>query len=189
MSRSGYIILFIAVVVIAATSSWLLKTVDTQPFTILEPPRHYKDYYLQNFNATIMNENGKPHYVLKGKYLEHFPDDESIDIKQPDVKLFREKLPPWNLLSEHARVLNKGNLIYLNGNVLMNRPESANEPEINLTTSNLTLKVDQNYAETNDPVDIKTEKHRLKAKGMRVYLADGRLELLSDVKGFYDVKK
>ena len=194
MNRIRYIILFIIVVIIAATSSWLLKKVDNQPFNIVKPTRHDMDYFLTNFDATIMNEAGKPHYIVKGAYLEHFPDDDSIDIKQPKINLFRENLPPWNMDAEQARVLNKGKLIYLNGKVTMHRPSSKTkkgkiEPEINLTTSNLTIKVERNYAETNDAVHIQTEEHHLKATGMRVYLDDGRLELLSNVNGIYHVKK
>ena len=189
MSRFGYIILFVIVVAIAATSSWLLNKVDTQPIDTLKPARHDMDYFLKNFNATIMDKKGKPHYKLKGELLEHYPDDDSIDITQPKLELFRLKLPPWTLDATQARILNKGNLIHLNGKVKMKRTASKYETEIQLHTSNLTIKTDLDYAETNDAVDIKTEDHHLKATGMRVYLADGRLELLSDVKGLYNVKK
>lgn len=189
MSRFGYIILLLVVVGIAATSSWLLKRVDTEPFDILKPVAHNKDYFLTNFDATVMDKAGKPHYNLKGNYLEHFPDDDSIDIVKPKIKMFREKLAPWNVHSEKARVVDKGKLIHLNGKVSMYRLAGKDEPKINLDTSNLTINLNTDYAETKDIVIIQTEKHRLKAVGMRVYLAEGRLELLSKVTGVYDVTK
>ncbi len=187
MNRLGYILLLIIVVAIAATSSWLLNKVEVQPFDLVKPTPHDMDYFLTNFNATIMNKEGKPHYILNGTRLEHFPDDGSIDITLPDIKLFREKLSPWYLKAKQARILKKGTLIHLNGKVSMRRPGNKNEPELKLDTSNLTIKADLDYAETRDAVFIQTEKHRLKAIGMRVYLADGRLELLSNVEGFYNV--
>lgn len=187
MNRFRYIIYFMIVVAIAATSSWLLKKVELQPFNIVEPPRHDMDYFLTNFNATIMNKDGTPHYILTGARLEHFPDDGSIDITLPKINLFRNKLNPWNVASEKARILNKGKLIYLNGTVSMLRPKSVTEPEIKLETSNLTIKTDLDYAETRDLVSIQIANHHLTATGMRVYLEDGRLELLSNVDGFYNV--
>lgn len=187
MNRLGYILLFVIVIAIAATSSWLLNKVEVQPFSLIKPPRHDMDYFLTRFNATVMNKDGKPHYILSGSRLEHFPDDSSIDITQPDIKLFRDKLSPWYVKAEQARILKKGTLIHLNGKVSMRRPRSKHEPEIKLDTRDLTIKTDQDYAETQQTVFIQTDKHRLKAVGMRVYLADGRLELLSDVEGSYDV--
>lgn len=187
MNRIRYIIFFIIVVVIAATTSWLLKKVELQPFAIVEPQRHDMDYFLTKFNATVMNKDGKPHYILNGSRLEHFPDDGSIDITLPRINLFRDTLSPWQANSDQARVLNKGKLIHLNGKVSMLRPQSATEPEIKIETTNLTIKTDLDYAETRDAVFIQIAQHRLNATGMRVYLADGRLELLSNVDGFYNV--
>ncbi len=189
MNRIRFIILFIIVIAIAATSSWLLKKVDTEPTDTAKAIAHNMDYFLVNFNATVMDEDGKPHYNLKGDYLEHFPDDGSIDIVQPKIKIFREKLAAWNIKSDKARIKDEGKLIYLNGKVFMQRPASKDEAEINLDTSNLMLNLNKDYAETNDAVYIQTEKHHLKAVGMRVYLEDGRLELLSKVKGVYHVPK
>jgi len=187
MNRFGYILLLIGVIALAATSSWLLSKVEVQPFSFAKPERHDMDYFLVNFKATIMNKEGKPHYTLNGARLEHFPDNGSIDIVQPKIKLFRAKLSPWHVNAEFARVLNKGTLIHLNGKVAMQRPRSKKEAKIKLDTSNLTINTKLDYAETKDKVFIQTEKHQLKATGMRVYLADGRLELLSNVEGTYYV--
>jgi len=189
MNRARFIILFVIVIAIAATSSWLLKSVDILPAKTDEPIPHNMDYFLKNFNATVMNKEGKPHYNLIGDYLEHFPDDDSIDIVQPKIKMFREKLSPWKVKSNTARVLNRGKLIYLNGAVNMHRDASDKEPAVNLDTTNLTINLETDFAQTDEPVFIQTEKHRLKAIGMRVYLADGRLELLSSVKGVYHVSE
>lgn len=187
MNRLGYIIIFIIVVAIAATSSWLLNKVEIQPFSLVKPPRHDMDYFLTHFNATVMNKKGKPHYVLSGVRLEHFPDDSSIDITEPRIKLFREKLSPWLVNAKLGRILNKGTLVYLNGKVTMRRPASKTEQRVDLQTSNLTIKTDKDYAETRDAVVITVANHQLKATGMRVYLNDGRLELLSKVEGEYRV--
>jgi len=188
MNRFRHIILFIIVIAIAATSSWLLRKIDPEPFNILKPVQHNMDYFLTDFDAAIMDKSGNPHYALKGKRLEHFPDDNSIDVIQPDIKLFRDKLPPWQIKSDFARILNKGSIIHLNGNVFMTRPKSKNEPEIKLNTSNLTIDVSRNFAETKNNVHIYSKKHNIKAKGMRVYTAEGRVELLSNVTGVFDAK-
>ena len=136
----------------------------------------------------IMDEAGSPKYKMRAVHLEHFPDDNSIDVKQPFVEYFRPQLSPWILVADEGQIFNKGNLIILNGKVVMERVKSKSEPYLKLVTRDLTIRTDTEYAETDAKVHIKTENHDLHATGMRVYLAQGKLELKKNVTGKYEVK-
>jgi len=143
---------------------------------------------MSNFTAIIMGETGLPKYKMRAAHLEHFPDDDSIDINQPHIEYFRPRLSPWVVVADTGQVFNKGNLIHLNGKVVMERQKSKTEPYVKLVTRDLRIQTDTEYAETDAKVQIQTDGHNLQATGMRLYLAQGKLELRSKVTGNYAVK-
>ena len=57
-----------------------------------------------------------------------------------------------------------------------------------MTTQALTLFPDRDYAETAQSVRIEDADNVTTAVGMHVYLNDGRLELLSTVRGQHEVR-
>lgn len=185
MNRLGYLLLLLTVVAITVTSSWLLSKVDNKPLGLAETPRHDPDYFMTNFTATLMNEKGLPRYKMSAARLDHYPDDNSIDISKPNVEYYRMNLSPWVLVAEQGQVFNKGNLILLNGKVTMERKKSTAEPYLKLITRDLRIQTDTEYAETDAKVFIQTDNHKLYATGMRLYLAQGKLELRSKVSGEY----
>ena len=54
---------------------------------------HQPDYYVKNFVARGRDGLGTS-YVLGGTYLEHFPDDNTVDIKEPCLLLFEKGVSP-----------------------------------------------------------------------------------------------
>ena len=57
-----------------------------------------------------------------------------------------------------------------------------------LTTSALTLYPRRDYAETDQSVRIEAARSVTTAEGMKLFLNDGRLQLLSTVRGQYEVR-
>ncbi len=188
MNRLGYLLLLLTVTAIAATSSWLLSKVDEKPLSILQPERHDPDYFMTNFNATVMNAGGTPKYKMSATRLEHFPDDGSIDVTQPYFEYFRPHLSPWIVVADAGQIFNKGKLVHLNGKVIMERQKSNTEPYVKLVTRDLRIHTDTEYAETDAKVNVQSDNRQLQATGMRVNLAAGKLELRNKVTGTYGIK-
>ena len=187
MSKLHYITILLLVILIAAFSNWLLRSFETEPLGIKKEVRHDPDYFIEQFIATQLDKNGKPRYRLEADLLNHFPDDDSIELTRLKLKLFREKLPAWSANADEGLVLEKGALIKLIGHVVMQRPPSPTESEIKLITSNLVIYPQKEYAETDAAVQITSANSIIEATGMKVYLADGRLELLSNTRGKYEI--
>jgi lipopolysaccharide export system protein LptC len=70
--------------------------------------------------------------------------------------------------------------------VLLQRQDPA-APTARLTTQALTLYPERDYAETAQSVRIQTAGSNTTATGMQVFLNDGRLELLSNVRGQHEL--
>ena len=187
MSKLHYITILLLVILIAAFSNWLLSSFETKPLGIKKEVRHDPDYFIDQFVATQLNQSGKPRYRLEADKLNHYPDDDSIELTRLKLKLFRVKLPAWTAEADEGLVLKKGTLIKLKGHVVMQRPKSRNEAAVKLVTRNLVIYPQKEYAETAAAVKITSADSIIEATGMKVYLADGRLELLSDTRGKYEI--
>jgi LPS export ABC transporter protein LptC len=78
--------------------------------------RHQPDYYVKNFVARGRDGLGTS-YVLRGTHLEHFLDDNTIDIKKPCLLLFEKGVSPRLIFADTGRVIENGAMIVLRGNV------------------------------------------------------------------------
>jgi lipopolysaccharide export system protein LptC len=73
-----------ATLLLLATGSWWLTRTVGVPEKIFDgKARHDPDYTIDNFNATVMNEDGRRRYILAATRLVHYGDDGSSDLEQP----------------------------------------------------------------------------------------------------------
>jgi hypothetical protein len=89
------------------------------------------------------------------------------------------------LRSETAWVSGGGNTIRLQGEVFVFRDAGPTTKPLNLQTRELTLKRDQNYAETDRPVNAASNMDWLtSAKGARIWFGEElRIKLLGRARG------
>lgn len=185
MNKLQIVSVILLVILIGAFSNWLLTDLDTQPRIIPREVRHDPDYFLQNFRATSMGEDGKPQHRLVGDYLEHFPDDDTVVIRQLRLDLFREALPPWTARANQGIVYERGERLELSGEVELHRPATEHSEALRLQTETLTVYPQREYAETDAAVTISSDRSETRAIGMRLDVAQGLLELLSQTRGSY----
>lgn len=188
MSRLHYFLVLLIVAIVAAFGNWLMSSIEQTAQLQERPLRHDPDYFFDNLHATVYYKDGRPHYELEADKLKHYPDDDSIDVAQPNLKVFRAPQPPWLLYADEGQVFDAGNLIYLNGKVDITQPGTA-QTEINLLTRDLHIYADRDYAETNAAVRITQGNNLTTATGMRADMLKGRLELLSETRGKYEVQR
>jgi len=187
MTRLNLLIIFIAVLLIAAYSSWLLSTFKSVTQKEQTKERHISDYYLDEITATLMDARGKPRYRLTANRLDHYPDTDTIEMTQPVLKVLTKKQPGWKITSESGVILNSGDEIHLHGKVTIKQEARAKQPATYLFTRNLRIQVSNEYAETDEDVKITHDSNQLTGTGMKLYLGKSRLELLANGRGTYVV--
>ena len=187
MTRLNLLIMLFAVLLIAAYSSWLLSTFKSVTQKEHTEKRHVADYYLDDITTTLMDAKGKPRYRLTAKRLEHYTDTDTIEITQPVLNIMKNKHQDWNIISESGVILNSGDEIHLQGKVTIKQEAHAKQPATYLYTRNLRIQVSKEYAETDEKVLIKRGGSKLSGTGMKLYLAESRLELLANGRGTYVV--
>jgi lipopolysaccharide export system protein LptC len=173
---------------IAAFTWWLQNLVEPEKSKVAKTLRHDPDYFMENFTVTSMNEAGRPHYLMEAQYMAHFPDDDTTRFVKPHLIVFQEDVAPWTVDSEHALATTGGKEVHLMGEVIMQRPDTPAQAGLKLTTKDMLVRPDDEYAETKQPVTIVDESGTVNAVGMQVYMQDEKLLLLSRVRGVYEVK-
>lgn len=108
-----------ATLLLLATGSWwLTRTVGVPEKTFDGKTRHDPDYTVENFNATVMNEQGRRRYTLSAGLLVHYGDDGSSDLTQPYLIQYREGLAPIQTRADKGWMPKDGHEILMSGNVV-----------------------------------------------------------------------
>jgi lipopolysaccharide export system protein LptC len=148
--------------------------------------RHVPDYYMDNFEMTTMDDQGRPSSLLVSDKMLHYPDDDSTELTKPTMTLYRETGKPWIVKSERGWVAADNKLVLLSGNVVIDRHSGPNNRPVTLFTDRLRIHPKTHFAETDQPVTMISEKRKTTAIGMRAYVRDGQLQLLDDVRVRYE---
>ena len=144
------------------------------------------DYYLRDAQATAMGLDGKPLRTLYSSRVEHFLDDDTSELAAPLLTIHQGQEPPWEIRSESGRVSADGELIFLAGEVKITRKAAEGIRPIELDTQNVRIQPQQDYAETDEKVRVRSYDDWLNATGMRAWFRQpAKIKLLNDVTSFY----
>jgi lipopolysaccharide export system protein LptC len=135
----------------------------------LDPPAkntHEPDTWAKNIVLLRSNEQGLTVSRLEGDYLEHFPDDDSYDIKAPRAFNVKTDSPMTLATSDHAQLLDDGNRIVMQGNAVLTRLGNEKNSAMTFSSEQLTMLVDQDIAFTELPAVAVSGRSRLSGVGM-----------------------
>lgn len=179
-----------ALALVTGFSWWLLR--DLTPTIQMDraASNNEPDYFLENFNVKVMDENGKPQRELFADNMYHYSLDDRATLKNPRIIFYSDSIASWDIRADGGVVTAGGKSILFSGKVLMKRINGAAslpaKDAMEIITSDLLVKPDEKYAETERPVKIRDYRGITDAVGMHADLKARRLVLLSQVKGVYD---
>jgi lipopolysaccharide export system protein LptC len=176
----------IVVAAIAGISVWLLSDQAPTKPRLIAMDNSVPDSYMEDFTTYIMGENGKPRHEFSASYIAHFSVDDHSEFISPQFIFYHSDGLQWVMSSERGTTQNGSKKITLQGKVTILRKQSgATDPELKMVTSELLIRPDESFVETDQLITITSGDHKLQSTGVRAYLNDGRLELLSRVRGEY----
>lgn len=152
----------------------------------------YPSSYLSGVRTTQYDKNGQVSYYLNAARAEFYPqqgEKPELLMDKPQLTLFTQKQPtaPWNISSQQAQGSEQSDELLLIDQVVIEQHQ-ANGHRMRLTTDKLRVKPNRRYAETDKPVMITDPTGTTKATGLKVFFDEERIELLSNVKGRYQVQ-
>jgi len=125
------------------------------------------DYYLEDFVTQKFSANGALEYEVSGSTLLHYPEDDRSEIIKP-------------LLVKNPETFT------LQGDVRVERT-MQDQASVQILTKDLSIDTQSNLLSTKSKVTIDAQTWKLEATGLQSGLDSGKLNLLSNVKGHYEV--
>ena len=141
------------------------------------------DSFIEDIDLTVMDENGHLQYRVRAEHMTHFPNEDLLRLRRPDINIIRTDGTVWHIKSERGETTTAGDRLWLLGEVDIHRPETATGGAIHVVTSDLLVKPEEELAETEHAVTITGKRYVINAIGMNADFRTGTLELLSGVRG------
>lgn len=138
---------------LAALTFWLER------YSRIEAPRpdgknrHDPDAIVERFTITTYGNAGALQYALTADKMVHYPDDETMDVYKPRLS-YHGKPRVAHLTAERARISADGKVVFLMDNVTAWQEATRQDPELRITTPELTVIPDEEFAYTTAPVTI-----------------------------------
>jgi lipopolysaccharide export system protein LptC len=176
--------LLLLLILVVVGSGWLLYRHDSsQQQTTVSATGH--DSFVYGMDLQVMNANGQLKYHVLADSMRHVPHRERLDLDRPVVDLNREDGTTWHITSERGQTTASGDRIWLLGQVDINRPAIGRTSSLQIRTSDLLVKPDQQLAETDNAVGITTRRYRIDATGLKADFRSNQLQLRSMVRGTF----
>ncbi len=179
---------FYLAITAVAIMSWLLVDLldndeDQQGAVIA----HSADYFSTTYTKFEMDELGKLTKKLVADHVIHYPDDGTSHSVNPVMYFYNDKTPPWVINAQAGVLSGDGKDLLLNGKSVVHRAKSEKARELIINTSNLRVKPETSYAETDEWAELLSPPNVTTGIGMKlVFVAPIHLELLANVKGKYE---
>jgi len=190
--RENKAYLYLAIV---AAASWILVNLtglDEVSRGLL--PQHSPDYFSKGYAKWDMNETGALKNQLLADKMIHYSDDRETHLDKPVFLSFSgrhaENRPPWIIGAQSGLLSADGKNLRLNGKVTIDRAGAKGVRPLQIKSSNLKVKPETGYAETDEWAELISSSNRTTGTGMKlVFMQPVRVELLSHVKGKYETKQ
>lgn len=144
--------------------------------------------FADNAVYLAFDDKGQLTSELQSPRVEEFSQNNLAHMQQPRAKLYsKDSRVPWLLRADRGTYNLKSEVMQLDGQVAVTRP-LPDQPPAQLHTSSLTLDNARGIVHTDAPVTIKDANGITKAVGMRAWVDKRVLELLSQVRGTYQLK-
>ncbi|MEQ1801202.1 MAG: LPS export ABC transporter periplasmic protein LptC [Gammaproteobacteria bacterium] len=183
----------LAVLAVAAlASTWLVFRNPSTDVEAPSGPRLGLGYYVQDARLTGSGIDGRILYRVSAASAEQLLADGTITMRDVAVNYEPAAQVPWKLRADRGQIPPDRNIIELAGDVTATttvgpattgvRGRSSAAPLL-IRTDYLELDPEAYIARTERMVAVERDRDTLRARGMRVYLKQDRLQFSSEVRG------
>ena len=146
---------------------------------------------VDQFRAVRLNLAGVREYVVEAPRMWQLPGQGGSRIERPALDWYQPdgQTREWRLVAEHGWSAADQQTLRLEGAVTAVRTLDSGKTPMTVTTRDILIRPAEQYAETAAPVRVNTPDGEMRAVGARIWFEQERLQLLSEVRGFYDPPK
>jgi lipopolysaccharide export system protein LptC len=178
---------------LAALTYWLDAQVQPAAVHRDGSTRHDPDLFLTDFRAVTFDARGLPRESLSAASAEHFPDDDSAQLREPRLSLTEPGRPAMTISADRGTISGDREHGDFDGNVRVERAadptpsqdaEGPNGP-ITLTTSVLHVSTRDQRVTTDQPVTIEEPRGIIRGRGLEFDNKARRVRIQSHVSGTF----
>ena len=148
-----------------------------EPASSPETPLHL---LIEQVDSLTTDPSGRMSWRMRADELRRSAPGAKSMLARPRLTVFPAAGPRWHFKAGTGEVSPDGKNIYLPGPVHGRR--GAVEP-IEIDGRDLRIMVTNSYGESDEPATIRGAAFEARGTGMKIWLEEGRIELLSDASG------
>ena len=176
--------LFFALIGLAC-SGWYFASSSTVIKLDEETLSTTPDMIVNTLSVRQFDSNGQQAHYLQTPLLHHTPRNDTHWLKTPQIIVANAKQGVWDIRSKQAIALNGGEKITFTKEVIIHQQHHEKTQESTLTTEQLTYFPKGKFATSDVKVTYSQAHNTVEAIGMKAYLNDKRVQLLSQARGTY----
>lgn len=150
------------------------------------PPQEV-DFFAIGSRTVQYQPDGSLDYLLTADRISHLKTSDLTVLTDPVLRLYRGEEQPWQVSSLRGEVAPGGDSVELIDQVRIAHTDTRGRPIV-ITTSRMTVQPEKQYAQTRQAVRIVAANGVTTATGMNAYLDEGRIRLLSHVRGQHELR-
>ena len=143
------------------------------------------DAIMEDVSAVIMDKFGKPKMKIVSPRMLHFAENDTTQLLDPELTLYRKSPTPWFIKSRYAKATQGIENVNFWENVTIHHAADENNPSTLIKTPTLTVLPNKQTASTTDFITMEQPNLIVKATGMHADMNTGDIRLLSDARGEY----
>ncbi|MCL4756826.1 MAG: LPS export ABC transporter periplasmic protein LptC [Rhodocyclaceae bacterium] len=155
----------IAIAALAAATVWLERVATGENDRPAADVRIEPDFIGAHIRMVSFKEDGRQHYELLADRIIHHPVDDRTEFENPRITYVRQDLP-LTIRARHGESIDKGEQVFLTGNVQVFRDAAKEDERMHLDSDSLTLWPKEERAESSDPVAVRQGSTSAHADGM-----------------------
>jgi lipopolysaccharide export system protein LptC len=157
-----------ALALLVGLTLWLNQLVQPSGARGDGSKRHDPDLIVDSFTAKKLGEDGAVLYTLAAKKMVHYPDDDSALLEHVTLQAFEPHQPRMTVTADRGRLEQKGERVWVEGNVVITRDADAKNESARLMSDNMLVLPDDGIARTSSEVTLESASSRAVAAGLEL---------------------
>jgi lipopolysaccharide export system protein LptC len=141
------------------------------------------DAIIEHMHVVEFTHDGHISSILITPLLKHYPFNDRSELQSPQVTVFQEQQPPWEITADFGQADDGIAQITLYDNVRLHQAAEDTQKTTTITTSKLIYHPALQLAQTDQPIELQQPGMFIESVGMFADLETQVIELLHQVRG------
>ena len=169
-------------------SGWYFSDATPKPKLDAQALATTTDGVFIGLSVRQFNSQGQLASYMTTPSLRHIPNENTSFIDKPHIVISQSDKPAWEIDAQFAKSVHGNNKITFSNNVIVQQHAGEHSIGSTIKTDEITYLPKEQVAQTAHEITFEQPGNIVHAKGMKAYLGQKRIQLLSHARGVYEPK-